>query len=575
MPLPRPLASFLLGLGLALGAGPSPREAEAALAAWARAYLADFHARYPGQASLDGAHRWDHRLARFDGRARAAEARALDAFTARLRALPAGSLGPRARLERRLAEANLAARRFDREELRSWARNPLLYTDELTHALLTPALYPTAPAEVRLRALAARAAEVPRVMAEARANLTDVPAPWARAGLEAVRGLEAYLAHDLPEAFRGVGSPALQARFLRSTRDAAGALGSFGRWLEQEVLPGAPEAFALGPERLQALLRLREGIDLPLAELEARGEAELARQEARFAALAAAVAPGRPPGEAWARVLEDTPPAGALLAEARGQLADLLAFLLTRDLVPLPRRPQPPLEVAPTPAFLPGTFAAQYNVGPFEPVDAPARYYLTLPGADWTPRQVAEHLTEFSRPALWITSAHEAYPGHYLQGLHLRGRRNPFRVAGLFASTCFVEGWAHYAEALVVEQGFQAADPRLELAQAKDALLRLSRYLMAIRLHAGGWTVAQATRFFMDHAHMAEAPARTEAERATYDPLTLAYAHGKLEILRLREELRSREGVAFSLKRFHARLLRQGQVPFWFHRAELLGEARP
>ena len=565
----RALPCLLLSLGTALAA--PPRETpDAALAAWARAYLADFHARHPGQASLDGDHAQDAHLAGFGPAARRAEAQALRVFARRLRALPEPGLGPTARLQRRLAEDSLAARRLELEEIRGWARNPLTYTEEIGNALLTPALYATAPAAVRLRSICAREAALPRLLAEARANLRDVPAPFARAGLEAVRGLEGFVGRDLPEAFRGVGSPVEQAAFRRTSARARKALKAFGDWLERQVLPGAPEAFALGPGPFMALLRHREGI-LPSREaLLALGEAELARTSARFQALAAQLAPGRSPEAAWAEVRRDTPPAEALLPEARAQLAELRTFLAEKDLVPLP--PHAPLEVAPTPAFMPGTFAAEYNVGPFEPVDAPARYYLTLPAPDWTPAQVAEHLTEFSRPALWITSAHEGYPGHYLQGVLLRGQRDPFRASGLFSSTAFVEGWAHYAEALVVEQGFRARDPRLELAQVKDALLRVCRFLMALRMHTEGWTVDRATAFFAAHAHMAEAPARAEAERATYDPLTLAYTYGKLEILRLREDLRRREGPAFSLPRFHERLLRQGQVPFWFHRAELLGE---
>lgn len=569
MPCFRPLP-ILLGLAGALAAQ-APKDA--ALAAWGRAYLADFHHRHPGQASLDGIHTEDAHLAGFSSAARRGEARALRAFETRLHAIPAARLGATARLERRLAEDSLAARRLDLLQLRTWERNPLVYTDEISSALLTPALYATAPAGVRLRALVARETELPRLLAEARANLRGVPAPFAKAGLEAVRGLQGFVGKDLPAAFPRVGSPALRARFRRSSRTAAKALAAFGDWLERDVLPSAAGDFALGADALRALLRHREGITTPLPELVARGEAELSKLEIRFSALSESIAPGRGPEAAWAEVVKDTPSAEDLLSEARGQLEALRAFIRDQQLMPIPWHA--PLDVAPTPAFMPGTFAAEYNVGPFEPVDAPARYYLTLPAADWTPRQVAEHLSEFSRPALWITSAHEAYPGHYLQGIYLRSQLNPFRAAGLFASTSYVEGWAHYTEALMVEHGFRAEDPRVALAQVKDALLRACRYLMALRMHAEGWTVDRAARFFMDHAHMAEAPARTEAERATYDPLTLAYTHGKLEILRLRDDLQRKEGAAFSLSRFHERLLRQGQVPFWFHRAEMLGDSTP
>ena len=262
---------LLLLLGLGLSAQP---RSETPMLAWGRAYLADFHRRHPGQASLDGVHTEDTRLATFTARARREEARALSRFEARLRALPEGALDPADRLRRRLAMDSLAARRLELLRLRPWARNPLVYTEELANALLTPVLYPTAPAEMRLQTLAAREAEVPRLLAEARANLRRVPRPFAEAALEAVRGLEGFVSRDVPEAFAVVGSPTLRARFRRRTRAAARALAAFGDWLDREVRPSASPDFALGAEDLGQLLRYREGILMPLPDLLSRRSEE-------------------------------------------------------------------------------------------------------------------------------------------------------------------------------------------------------------------------------------------------------------------------------------------------------------
>jgi uncharacterized protein (DUF885 family) len=433
------------------------------------------------------------------------------------------------------------------------------------------AIFPTASASHRLAALVARERDIPWLLLEAEANLENPPAVFVDIAGESFQGLQAFVGQELPKAFQGVGSAHLQSAFRLSTARASAAIKGFQRWMELDLKPRAKGGFSLGADRYARLLRYKEGIALPLDQLEAMGEKELAAKEARFRELAQALDGTRTPLDVWAEQRRDHPTAEQLLPEAQRQVETLEAFVREKHLAAIP--PHQPLVVAPTPAFLPGTFASQYMVGPYEAKAVPARYFVTLPDPSWSKTQTNEYLEEYSRMVLWNTSAHEAFPGHYLQGLYLRQIHSPFRVGGTFASDCMVEGWAHYCEQLMVEQGFMASDPRYELGQVKDALLRASRFLVSIRLHTGRMSLEEATRFFMEHALMAEGPARTEAERGTYEPTYLSYTYGKLELLRLREDLRIREGAAFSLSRFHENLLRTGQVPLWFLRAALLKEA--
>jgi len=549
---------------------PSAAPAPARLQAWGRRYLRAWHRRHPGQASLDGVHDFDGRLASFSPASLREERRELDRFQGELDAIPESGLPFDARLDRRLAQDNLAWRRLELDELQPWRRNPMLYADEISNGLLWLALFPSSPAPHRLRALVARERAIPRLLREARQNLSNPPAVFVRVARESFEGLQGFVGRDLPAAFEGVGDPGLRRDFQASTVQAGAALAEFLAWLDRDLAPRAKGDFALGAGRYARLLRTREGISLPLDQLEAMGERELAAKEARFRELARALDPKATPPDVWAAQRKDHPRPDELLPEARHQVEVLERFVREKGLAAIP--PHQPLVVAPTPAFLPGTFASQYMAGPFEPKAVPARYFVTLPDPSWSPARTEEHLEEYSRRVLWNTSAHEAFPGHFLQGIYLNRIHSPFRAGGTFASDCMVEGWAHYCEQLMVEQGFMASDPRYELGQVKDALLRAARFIVSIRLHTGRMTLDGATHFFMDRALMAEGPARTEAERGTYEPTYLSYTYGKLELLRLREELRARQGAAFSLARFHEDLLRTGQVPPWFLRAALLKE---
>ena len=163
---------------------------------------------------------------------------------------------------------------------------------------------------------------------------------------------------------------------------------------------------------------------------------------------------------------------------------------------------------------------------------------------------------------------HEVYPGHYVHYLHTKAA--PSKISQVFGAYSFWEGWGHYAEEMMVEEGF-ATEPRMMLGQLADALLRDCRYVCSIRMHTQGMTVEEATRFFMENAYMEELPARKEAVRGTFDPMYLSYTLGKLMILKLREDYRAEQGAAFSLKRFHDTVLSFGAPPIPLLREMMLG----
>jgi uncharacterized protein (DUF885 family) len=201
-----------------------------------------------------------------------------------------------------------------------------------------------------------------------------------------------------------------------------------------------------------------------------------------------------------------------------------------------------------------------------------AYYYITDADPAWPPERQEEHLRDFNYGALWAISIHEAYPGHFLHYQHLRQIGSTLRKSILFSSTAMVEGWAHYAEQMMVDAGFRRQDPHVKLGQIAESLIRLCRLIVGLRLHAEDMSVEQGVRFFRDEAYLEEASARREAERGTFDPSYVLYSLGKLMILKLRDDYKARVGDRYTARGFNDALLANGTVPLWLHRRLLLGE---
>jgi uncharacterized protein (DUF885 family) len=213
-----------------------------------------------------------------------------------------------------------------------------------------------------------------------------------------------------------------------------------------------------------------------------------------------------------------------------------------------------------------------WTPGPFEARPLRAYYYITDVDPSWPPERKDEHLRDFSYGALWSISIHEVFPGHFLHYQHLRKIESKLRKSILFSSTAFVEGWAHYCEQMMVEEGFRKDDHAVRLGQLSEALIRLCRLIVGIRLHCEDMSVEQGVRVFREEAFLEEGSARREAERGTFDPGYVLYTAGKLMVLKLREDYKAHAGAAYSLRGFHDTLLANGTVPLWLHRAIMLGE---
>jgi uncharacterized protein (DUF885 family) len=530
-------------------------------------YLAWLHETHPTMATFDGVHAHDDHLDDLSRGAIDESVRRLNDFGRRLAAINPGSLTADETLDRPWLELSIRARAHELESIRTWERNPHHYADLIAASLASQALFDHAPPTDRARRVVSRLKQVPRLLQAARANVREPAGIFVKTALETLNGTIRFIDVDLPRAFRNVDDLHVLSDLADATSEASDALRRYVQHLQEDVLPQARGSFRLGRERFEEKLKLEEGIAIPADRLLAIAERELEATAEEFRRTAARINGGDPLA-AWQAVKDDHPAPGELVAEVSGQLAELRAFLEARDLVTIPAGDR--LAVGATPDFCRWTFASLWAPGPFETRASLAHYYITDVDRAWPEDRQKEHMRDFSRALLWAISTHEAWPGHFLHFLHLRTLASPARKSLMFASTSMLEGWAHYAEQLMVEEGFGRDTPSIRLGQLAEALVRLCRLVVGIRLHTGDLSVEQGVRMFRERAFLEDAAARREAERGTFDPGYVAYALGKLMILKLRGDMKA-SSRGFTLKSFHDRLLGGGVLPPGFHRQAMLG----
>lgn len=519
---------------------------------------------YPTWAARLGLHEYDGRPGDFSQQSLDRRLREVSRFHRALQAHPEERLSPQERLDREVLLAALERERFELADLRSFHRNPMAYADALDVTLYVKRNY--APPRERARGLADHLRAVPSVLAAARRNLDGTcPRVFVTTALEMFEGTLSFLREDLPGLVHDwpLGNGPLASTLEDTTR----SLEAFCEFLRHDLLSRASGEFALGPERYRQLLWCGERIQVDLRELRRIADEEIVRLREALVEATAQVDPRRPAREVVRRLSAEHPSEAELVPCVRQILEELRDFLRRHPIVTVPE-PADCL-VEPTPPFLRWAFALMDTAGPFEDPSVESYYYVTLPDPGWSAEEKEAWLSRFDVYTLRITSVHEAYPGHHVHFLRLR--EAPSRVAKVFTSYAFVEGWAHYCEEMMLECGYGEGDPRLRIAQLVDSLTRAVRFRASLGLHTEGWSVEEAARRFVEDAALEPLPARKEAERGTFDPGYLHYTLGKKMLQKLRRDC-ERRWQPFSLRAFHDRLLGLGAPPPVLARRALLGE---
>jgi uncharacterized protein (DUF885 family) len=583
--VPLKIAAILIALVVCLACGRSsdskiaPQSAPQ-FAALVDEYLEQFAQRHPSIAAGNGIHTHDATLDDFSAAAIAAEVEWLRAFRRRLDAIAPAALNADQRVDRRILQGIVDGWLLDLDIVRTWTRNPMIYASAISSGVHNLMTMESSPAAARSRQVTTKLAAVPRLLASARENLKDPPRVFVERAIVMFRGAADLVAHDLSLAFAEVADPSLQDALKSAAGDARRAIDDYAAELESQVLPNATGSYAIGTANVEARYRAEELIDTPSPSLLAIGERELGKAQADFTATAARVDPGRPgrsPVDVWREVLDDHPRRGELAAAAQQTVDELFAFIRQRRLVNLPDGER--VVVAAAPAFDLG-LASMHSSPPLEPHPVKSYYYVTDAQADWTPERQNAWLQKFNFPTLADISAHEVAPGHYVHSLFMR--RTPGKIRRIWIGlnpfpqpSSGQDGWAHYAEQLVSDEGFKRDDPRYRLAQTSEALTRICRMIVGLRLHSGEWTIDRAAEFFEREAHLPAPAARQEATRGTYDPTYGGYFLGKLAAFKLRTDYAAARGRAFDLREFHERVMTNGIAPWWAHRQLLLpGDTR-
>lgn len=536
-----------------------------ALQTLTNAYLKAYCETYPHHAVLLGFHEYDGRLPDYSRPAQERRLADLRRFLADLERIDPADLDETGWLDYQVVRHEAAFEAFVLEDWQRLARDPILYLETLDVGNYILRNY--APLQRRVRALIAHLRGFPAVLSAMRENLTQATRPAVGVAVRIGKGLASFLEGDLPGALAGLEDSALRAEFEAANLEAIEQVVEAVSWLENDLAQRATADFALGAERFARMLALREGVTIPLDELRRVAEEDLARNQETYLDTAARLGgPGRK--------LEDVIAEGKRLHPAPDDVVPLVHRLVDElrqtvrewGIVSIPYDEN--CIVAKTPPFLRYAFAMMYSSGPFETAAHESYYYVTPPERDWPPERVEEWMTAFTYHSLWSTCVHEAWPGHYLHGLHTRNA--PSAVTKAFGSYAFTEGWAHYCEQMMLET-VCPDDLWARLGQRTEALLRNVRFVCALGLHTGGMTVEEATRRFVEDAFMEPATAEEEAIRGTYDSGYLNYTLGKLMVLKLRDDVQARQGDHFDLRRFHDRFLSYGTPPIPVVRRLMLG----
>jgi uncharacterized protein (DUF885 family) len=548
---------------------PAP-STDAAFTAIADAVLEDLYRRHPTQSTFLGIHKYDDRLEDYSRQAVMDEIAALRAFRDRAASVDAAGLSAANRLDREQLLRALDGQILTLDVIRPWAKNPDGYSSGLTNTAYLMIKRDFAPAEERLRHLIAREKAMPAALAEARKNLDNPPRIATEIAIEQLDGNRDFFRTAVAAAFPGVTDAALVAEFKQANDAVIAALAEYKAWLQKDLLPRSSGSFAIGEDTYRKKLAADEMIELPLDRLLSIADADLRRNQAAFAETARRLDPARSPMQVLEAVQAKHPPAATLLATTQGELDALATFITDRRIVTIPQAP--PARVQETPPFLRATTSASMEIpGPFEQRATEAYYNMTLPDPKASRADTEEFMKQWYYAAITNVSVHEVWPGHYLQFLY--ARQFPSSVRKVFGAASNSEGWAHYCEQMVIDEGFHADDPRYRLAQLQDALLRDVRFIAGIRMHTQGMTVAQAEELFVKEGYQPRPVARSEAKRGTSDPTYGYYTMGKLMILKLREDVKARAGASFSLQKFHDDFIRLGPLPLPLIRQAMLGEA--
>lgn len=531
-----------------------------------------FYKYHPSNATADGFHQYDNKLEDFSRNSINSEIADLKHLLGKLQDFSPAGLSETSTGDREFLISKIQGQLLELENIQMWRRDPDTYTSTATNSIFLLMSRTFAPQADRLRSVVARERAIPKLLEEARKNLSDVPRVYTQVALDDLSGTGTFFQNDVPNAFSDVEDPKLLAEFRASNQKTIAALRAYQTFLKRHLLPVSNGDFRIGAENYRKKLLYDEMVDIPLDRLLKIGYADLRRNQERVKEVAAQIDPKKTPREVMSDLQKDHPTADQLLPTFRNVLSGLKQFIEEKKIITIPSQVPPIVEDTP-PFERALTTASMDTPGAYETVAKEAYFNVTPVEPDWPAERKEQWLEGFNRGTIISTAIHEVYPGHYTQFLWVQDA--PSKVRKLLYCSSNAEGWAHYTEQMMLDEGYGNGDPKLRLGQLSDALLRDARYISGIEMHTGKMTLAQSKQFFIDEGFQTPAMADAESKRGTSDPTYLYYTLGKLQILKLREDYRAMKGDKFSLQEFHNEFMKQGGLPLKIIRKAMLGNDSP
>ena len=533
------------------------------------AYFDQYFTYHPTAGTAAGFHQYDQELEDSSQKTRDEQIAWLKSERDKFSAFHSSQLNQDQQADVQLVLNDINGQLLELESIRPWQHNPNRYAGSPTYSVFILMSRNFAPPEQRLQSVIAREKLMPANFAAAKTNLKDVPKVYTEIALEQMPGIIGFFQNDVPAAFKSVTDPKLLADFKASNDKVIFELQRYQNFLQADLLPISNGDFHIGAENYRKKLEYDEMVDIPLDRLLKIGYDDLHKNQAELKKVAALIDPKKTPEQVLEELEQDHPKPDQLLQSFRDTFNGLVSFIQRQQIVTLPSEVRPIVEE--TPPFARAlTSASMDTPGPYENKATEAYFNVTLPEPTWSAQKTQSWMEGFNRGTIISTAVHEAYPGHYTQFLWLK--QVPDEVRKLTGCGSNAEGWAHYTEQMMLDEGYGNGDPKLRLGQLQDALLRDARYIVGIQMHTGTMTLDEATQFFITEGHQTLAVSEREAKRGTSDPTYLVYTLGKLEILKLRADYKKKMGDKFILEQFHNEFLQQGDPPIKIIREKMLGQ---
>ena len=536
----------------------------------------------PSSGTVVGFHQYDGQLEDFSRKNIDAEIASLKSFEKLIEAIhPDANADFVARTDREMVLSNIRSELLTLETIRPWEKNADNYSSTCANGAFTLMERKFAPPDDRLRSLISREKQMPALLEAARANLKNPPRIYTEIAIEQLPDIITFFEKDVPSAFADAQDPATKAEFAKTNSAVIAGLKSYLDWLKADLLPRSNGDFRIGADTFSKKLEYDEMVDTPLDKLLEIDWADLRKNQAHFKEVAKELEPTKEPAAVLEELGQNHPAPDHLMDAFRATFNSLIGFIRTNHILTIPSDVRPIVEETP-PFMRATTFASMDTPGPFETHATEAYFNVTLPDPSMTPKEVEGYMHSFNIGTVISTAVHEAYPGHYVQFLWTP--QAPSKVRKLLSANTNVEGWAHYTEQMMLDAGYGqpgagAKDEResklLRLGQLQDALLRNARFIVGIEMHTGKMSFDEAVAFFQKEGYQSKETAMVETKRGTSDPTYLYYTLGKLEIMKLREDMKKKQGAAFSLEKFHDEFLRQGFPPIKIVREAMLGDTSP